>query len=153
MSHAEFLRQLTEEDEDEGWVVRLVRTLDQAGRDAAQGPLADGVSLVLERLEAFGLTARDLALVRVVVSLTLRPGGMTRRDLAALEAVGLSSRECHDVVHVVCCFAYMNRLADGLGVTVNQEWAGWARKLFGDQAWSDHQAWSRGHEVSEEAGE
>ncbi len=132
MSHAEFLRQLTEEDEDEGWVVRLVRTLDQAGRDAAQGPLADGVSLVLERLEAFGLTARDLA---------------------ALEAVGLSSRECHDVVHVVCCFAYMNRLADGLGVTVNQEWAGWARKLFGDQAWSDHQAWSRGHEVSEEAGE
>lgn len=48
--------------------------------------------------------------------LTRTPAAMTRADVATLRAVGLSDRDVLDACEVVAYYAYVNRIADGLGV-------------------------------------
>ncbi len=48
--------------------------------------------------------------------LTRTPGSMTRDDVDALKVAGFSERDILDINQVVGYFAYVNRLADGLGV-------------------------------------
>ena len=50
------------------------------------------------------------------LKLTLRPTEMTPGDLAALRAAGLSDRDIVDANQVASYFNYVNRVADGLGV-------------------------------------
>lgn len=50
--------------------------------------------------------------------LTLTPGAMVVADVAALESAGFSSRDVLDIAEVVAYYAYVNRIADGLGVTL-----------------------------------
>ena len=69
---------------------------------------------------------------------------MTARHLDPLRSVGLSDDEIHDVVHVVCCFSYMNRLADGLGVSVLPDREALAVELLGAEALAAHREWSAG---------
>jgi uncharacterized protein YciW len=46
---------------------------------------------------------------------------MARTDVEALRAAGLSDADVLAIVQVVGYFAYVNRLADGLGVTLEPE--------------------------------
>ncbi len=55
------------------------------------------------------------------MKLTLAPGEMAETDVAALHGVGLSDRDVLDLCEVVAYYAYVNRIADGLGVTV-EDW-------------------------------
>jgi uncharacterized peroxidase-related enzyme len=48
--------------------------------------------------------------------LTLTPGAMTEADVQQLRDAGWSDLEVHDAAQVVAYFNYVNRLADGLGV-------------------------------------
>ena len=66
--------------------------------------------------ETAPLGARSRAFVDFAVKLTRTPAAITRDDLAPLRALNLSDRGIHDLVCVVAYFAYVNRLADGLGV-------------------------------------
>jgi uncharacterized peroxidase-related enzyme len=50
--------------------------------------------------------------------LTLKPAEMSEADLQPLREVGLLDREIVDVNQVVSYFNYVNRIAEGLGVTV-----------------------------------
>lgn len=50
------------------------------------------------------------------VKLTLSPGDMVAADVTALRDVGFSSRDVLDIAEVVGYYAYVNRIADGLGV-------------------------------------
>ena len=50
--------------------------------------------------------------------LTLTPGAMVEPDVAALEEAGFSSRDVLDIAEVVAYYAYVNRIADGLGVSI-----------------------------------
>jgi uncharacterized peroxidase-related enzyme len=50
------------------------------------------------------------------VKLTHRPGDMTRSDVDALRSEGFSDRDVLDIAEVVAYYAYVNRIADGLGV-------------------------------------
>lgn len=43
---------------------------------------------------------------------------MVEADLGPMRSAGLSDREILDVNLITCYFAYVNRLADGLGVAV-----------------------------------
>jgi alkylhydroperoxidase family enzyme len=52
------------------------------------------------------------------VKLTLTPWDMAESDLEPMRAAGLSDREILDVNLIVCYFAYVNRLADGLGISL-----------------------------------
>ena len=61
------------------------------------------------------------------VKLTRSPGAMVEADAHALRAHGFSDRDLLDINQVTAYFAYVNRLADGLGVVTDsyaeQQWA------------------------------
>lgn len=50
------------------------------------------------------------------IKLTRTPGDMTEDDLAPLRATGFTDRDILDIAEVVGYYAYVNRIADGLGV-------------------------------------
>ena len=50
--------------------------------------------------------------------LTRSPGRTRPEDVAALRTVGFSDRDVLDIVEVTAYYAYVNRIADGLGVTL-----------------------------------
>ncbi len=74
------------------------------------------VDAIAANPETAPLGARSRAFVAFAIKLTRTPAAITRDDLAPLRALSLSDRGIHDLVCVVAYFAYVNRLADGLGV-------------------------------------
>jgi len=56
------------------------------------------------------------ALLRFAWKLTTTPGAMVREDVEALRSAGFSDRDITDAAHNVAFFAYINRMAAGLGV-------------------------------------
>jgi uncharacterized peroxidase-related enzyme len=65
-----------------------------------------------------GLTDRRVAMLSHSEKLTVSPASMTEDDIAALRSVGFSDRDILDIVEVVAYYAYVNRVADGLGVGI-----------------------------------
>ncbi len=51
-----------------------------------------------------------------VEKLTRTPGEMTESDVVALRDVGFTERDILDICTVAAYYAYVNRIADGLGV-------------------------------------
>lgn len=68
-----------------------------------------------------GLEPRRHAILQYAVKLTVSPGQVTNQDIAELRIAGLSDRDILDVCEVTAYYAYVNRIADGLGVEV-EEW-------------------------------
>ena len=59
------------------------------------------------------------------VKLTRSPGDMVRKDVEALRIAGFDDRAIHDICAITAYFAFVNRMADGLGVEqVREELAG-----------------------------
>ncbi len=56
------------------------------------------------------------------IKLTLTPGEMVADDVASLRHEGFSDRDVLDIVEVTAYYAYVNRIADGLGVPT-EPWA------------------------------
>jgi alkylhydroperoxidase family enzyme len=50
--------------------------------------------------------------------LTVDPGGMVAEDVESLRRVGFSDRDILDICEVTAYYAYVNRIADGLGVSL-----------------------------------
>jgi uncharacterized peroxidase-related enzyme len=75
-----------------------------------------------ERIEAdfesAGLDARRLALLGYASKLTRTPAAMTRADVEALRSAGFTDTDVLHIAEVVGYYAYVNRIADGLGVQV-----------------------------------
>lgn len=55
--------------------------------------------------------------------LTRAPGDMTEDDVRQLRASAFSDRAILDIAQVVAYYAYVNRIADGLGVSLESYWA------------------------------
>ena len=66
------------------------------------------------------LKPRHRAMLDYASKLTLTPGAMTDADLGPLRAAGLDDRDILDLNQVTSYFAYANRVADGLGVAVDE---------------------------------
>ena len=56
------------------------------------------------------------------VKLTERPGDMILEDVERLKNVGFNDRAILDINQIVAYFAYVNRVADGLGVELEDFW-------------------------------
>jgi len=54
--------------------------------------------------------------------LTKSPGLMRRSDVDRLRRAGFPDDEIHDIAAVAGHFAFVNRLADGLGVELESWW-------------------------------
>lgn len=67
------------------------------------------------------LEPRQRAMLDYAVKLTVTPRDMVEDDLAALRAAGFSDRDILDINQVTAYYAYVNRLADGLGVQLEAE--------------------------------
>lgn len=66
--------------------------------------------------DAAPLDARSRVLVDVALTLTRRPAAIGPHDVERLRSVGLGDRGIHDLVAVAAYFAFVNRIALGLGV-------------------------------------
>ena len=65
------------------------------------------------------LTPRQRSMLDYAVKLTRAPGTMREPDIAALRAQGFSDCDILDINQVTAYFAYVNRIADGLGVVTD----------------------------------
>ncbi len=61
-------------------------------------------------------------MLKYAVKLTLEPWGMTKTDVEALQQHGFHDAEILDINQVTGYFAFVNRLADGLGVELESFW-------------------------------
>lgn len=59
-------------------------------------------------------------MLEYAMKLTDDPGGMRESDVQALRAVGLDDTAIHDLAQVTALFNYYNRLADGLGIGIDE---------------------------------
>ncbi len=73
--------------------------------DYAQAPLAE----------------QDRAMLDYAVKLTREPWNMREEDVERLRLVGWTDVDILDIAQIVAYFAYVNRIADGLGVGVEPE--------------------------------
>jgi uncharacterized peroxidase-related enzyme len=58
----------------------------------------------------------DRVLLSYALKLTHTPGSIEQADVDALRRVGLDDLAIHDLCAIVAYFAFVNRVADGLGV-------------------------------------
>jgi uncharacterized peroxidase-related enzyme len=65
-----------------------------------------------------GLNDRERAIVGFAERLTQHPASIGHEDIEDLRQAGLLDRDIHDVVQVAGYFAYVNRLALGLGAAL-----------------------------------
>jgi uncharacterized peroxidase-related enzyme len=56
------------------------------------------------------------------VKLTERPHAIEEADVQALRRHGFDDRGILDICQVTCYYNYVNRLADGLGVALEDAW-------------------------------
>lgn len=65
-----------------------------------------------------GLNSRRLAILAYAGKLTRSPEAMTAEDLEPMRDTGLSDVDILAVAEVTAYYAYVNRIADGLGVVL-----------------------------------
>lgn len=68
--------------------------------------------------ESAAVEPREREMLRYVSKLTRNPQSMTRDDVSSLRSSGFSDRDVLQICEVAAYYAYVNRIADGLGVTV-----------------------------------
>jgi len=68
------------------------------------------------------LSPADRAMCEYVEKLTLKPWEMVEVDVVALREAGFSDAAILDINQVTGYYAYVNRLADGLGVELEEFW-------------------------------
>lgn len=69
------------------------------------------------------LSAADRQMLDYAAKLTRRPWEMTENDVIALRELGFGDRAILDIAQVVAYYAYVNRIADGLGLSLESYWA------------------------------
>lgn len=70
-------------------------------------------------------TGKELEFLRYAKKLTLRPGEMVEDDVRRLNEAGASDGEILEVNQVCCYFNYVNRLLNGLGVSLGDDVIGY----------------------------
>lgn len=66
------------------------------------------------------LAAADRAMLDYAVKLTLTPSGIVAEDVDSLRARGFNDAGIHDICAITAYFAFVNRIADGLGVELEE---------------------------------
>lgn len=69
------------------------------------------------------LTAADRQMLDYAAKLTRAPWDMVEDDVRQLRGAGFGDRAILDIAQITAYFAYVNRITDGLGVSLEQYWA------------------------------
>lgn len=79
----------------------------------------------MERIEAdfetAGVSEKRLAMLRYAMKLTVTPGEVDESDVESLRDVGFTDTDVLHIAEVVGYYAYANRIADGLGIPL-EDW-------------------------------
>lgn len=62
----------------------------------------------------------DQAMLDYALTLTQAPHTVTAETVAALRGAGFDDRAIHDICAVTAYYAFVNRIADGLGVELEE---------------------------------
>jgi uncharacterized peroxidase-related enzyme len=62
------------------------------------------------------ISPADRAMLAYAIQLTTEPWSVTAQDVEALRQVGFTDAAILDICQITAYFAFVNRLADGLGV-------------------------------------
>ncbi len=67
------------------------------------------------------LASLDRAMLDYAVKLTLFPSEIVAHDVDSLRAEGFNDAGIHDICCITAYFAFVNRIADGLGVELEDD--------------------------------
>lgn len=81
--------------------------------EAAQEAL---LSALASNLQTADLAGADRVMLDYALKLTNTPGRVTAEDVEGLRRRGFDDRAIHDICAITAYFAFVNRIADGLGV-------------------------------------
>jgi uncharacterized peroxidase-related enzyme len=81
----------------------------------------DLVARIQENFRSAGLDPKRVAMLEYSEKLTLTPAAIERSDVEALRVAGFGDADILAIAEVTGYYAYVNRIADGLGVQV-EEW-------------------------------
>ncbi len=76
---------------------------------------------IVDDYASAGLSAKRLAMLRYAEKLTRTPAAVEAGDVDGLRAHGFSDLDILHIAEVVAYYAYVNRIADGLGVPL-EDW-------------------------------
>ena len=79
------------------------------------------------------LSERDRAMLDYAARLTREPWAMGEQDVKKLRDSGFDDRAVLDICQITAYYAYVNRLADGLGVELEGYWPEDVRKSEEDR--------------------
>ena len=68
------------------------------------------------------ISPSQMAMLDYAAKLTSRPSDMIESDLIKLRNTGFNDRSILDINQIISYFAYVNRVADGLGVDLEDFW-------------------------------
>jgi uncharacterized peroxidase-related enzyme len=80
------------------------------------------VDQLAEDFRAASLSGRHRAMLEYAHKLTVEPWAMKPEDINALRRAGFADADILDVNQVAAYYAFVNRLADGLGVELEGFW-------------------------------
>lgn len=67
-------------------------------------------------LQGASISDRDRVMLEYALKLTNTPSRMAAEDVEGLRRQGFDDRAIHDICAITAYFAFVNRIADGLGV-------------------------------------
>lgn len=82
----------------------------------------DLVAQLKEDYTQTDLDIADRAMLDYVAKLTQKPSTITESDVEKLREVGFDDHAVLDIAQITAYFAFVTRLADGLGVTLENYW-------------------------------
>ena len=85
------------------------------------------------------ISEADRGMLDYAVKLTRAPAAMTEADVDGLRALGFEDRAILDICQVASYYNYVNRLADGAGVQLEEHWTE-------DELSITREEWEAGHE-------
>jgi uncharacterized peroxidase-related enzyme len=68
------------------------------------------------------LDSKTLAMLNYAVKLTVKPTSITEEEVDILRDRGCTDREILDVCQITSYFNFVNRMAEGLGVELEEEY-------------------------------
>jgi len=99
-------------------------------------------SIIMHDYGSADFDDETLAIVEFVEKLTREPSEMTEGDVQKLRQVDLKDEQILSVVLITSMFAFMNRLADGLGVEIEDHKGdfvdSWLKNPEGGKSWLNH---------------
>lgn len=88
--------------------------------------MTDNTELVAQLEDDYttaSLSVQDKAMLDYAAKLTRTPWDMQESDVTHLAELGFDDRAILDIAQVTAYYAYVNRIADGLGVSLEDYWA------------------------------